>query len=290
MSKVFIRQSMLTLTADFNPGSPQWSYDRGDDGNSPRRIDFDDAANLLRRMLMPTDNHHPLPDYITLKGAHAVNVDYSQNWGRMCCASVDVASAEAMEIYGVGWTAVMSANMQSVVSKFVAMCSTPGGLEWWERRFRLENAIRNLNVYAQMDMPRAAYRAEYEHIQSDPEFKNIEAPDFIGDTLLATKFAELDIAITGKKPQGYKRYPFRFEDIVGSQDLIYLNDGGYSRMGLFINTDDTIRIVICMNEKSDHHGRQHDDDVTAKMREIQEAATTWYRAARKEAGVDASCH
>lgn len=289
MSPVTVTETAVTLTAGFDFGRPPWSCDHGDDGKSNRYIDIDVALDLLMRMLLPTDNK-PLPEYLTFKGASAVHIDTTQNWNRKGRASVEVSSGAVTDTYGVGWKNIVSSNLKSVVTKFCAMCSTPGALRWWELRHKLETQLNNLKEYHGHHMPVDEYMEEVKRIRSDPEFKAVEPPDFIGDVLLATKFAELDVAITGKKPQGYKEYPFRFEDIVCSSNLIYLNDGGYSRMGLFLNTDDTIRVIIYMNEKSDHHGRQHDDDVTAKMREIQGAATAWYRAAVKAQEAEAACH
>lgn len=292
MSQVVIREHNVNLTAEFDFGRPPWSYYRGDAGDSPRYIDSDVASDLLRRMLMSSDG--VLPDQLTLKGASAVTLDSCQNWNQKCYVDIEVCVAHASDLYGIEWKKVITEKMKSMVTRFQAMCATPGGLEWWERRTRLEERLKFLkeNQHGYGRTTHEDYMEEVKRIQSDPEFKNIEAPDFIGETLLATKFAELDIAITGKKPQGYKRYPFRFEDIAMSSNLIYLNDGGYSRLGLFLNTDDTLRVLIYMNEKSDHHGRQHDDDVTAKIREIQEAATTWYRqhlqAEEKRAAEDAA--
>ncbi len=290
MSPVTVTETAVTLTARFAFGRPPWSCYLSDDGKSNRYIDIDVVIDLLRRMLLPTDNK-TLPDHLTLKGADAVHIDLNQNWNRGGHASIEVSPGMTPDPYGVGWKSTVSSNLKSVVTKFCAMCSTPGALRWWEIQHKLEKRLNDLKEYHSCRMPVDEYMEEVGRIRSDPEVKAVEPPDFIGDVLLATKFAELDVAITGKKPQGYKEYPFRFEDAAFSPDnLIYLNDGGYSRMGLFLNTDDTIRVVIYMNEKSDHHGRQHDDDVTAKMREIQEAATAWYRAAVKAQEAEAAYH
>lgn len=289
MSTVTVTETTVTLTAGFDFGRPQWSCDHGDDEKSNRYIDIDVVIDLLRRMLLPTDNK-TLPDHLTLKGASAVTIDPNQNWNRKGYVSIEVTPCTVPDPYGFGWKNIVSSNLKSVVTKFCAMCATPGALKWWELQHKLEKRLNDLKEYRSHRMPVDEYMEEVKRIRSDPEFKAVEPPDFIGDVLLANKFAELDVAITGKMPQGYKEYPFRFEDAALSSDnLIYLNDGGYSRMGLFLNTDDTLRLCIYMNEKSDHHGRQHDDDVTAKMREIQEAATAWYRAAVKAQEAEAAC-
>ncbi len=285
MSTVTVTETTVTLTAGFDFGRPPWSCDHGDDGKSNRYIDIDVVIDLLRRMLLPTDNK-PLPKHLTLNGASAVNIDLNQNWNRKGYVSIEVSPGTIPDPYGVGWKNIVSSNLKSVVTKFCAMCSTPGALKWWELQRKLEKRLNDLKECRSVTVDE--YMEEVKRIHSDPEFKAVEPPDFIGDVLLATKFAELDVAITGKKPQGCKEYPFRFASL-HSDNLIYLNDGGYSRLGLFISTDDTLRLHIYTNEKSDHRGRQHDDDVTAKMREIQEAATAWYRAAVKAQEAEAVC-
>jgi hypothetical protein len=300
MASIKIEETSIKLSASFALGAAPLSYDQDDGfakastrvhydvGRQPRRIDFDVASDLLSEMLLGVAGE-ALPADLMLRGVDEVYINPMSNWRDDVLVSIQASVGDAGEIYGPCWKSLIAEKMKGVITRFIAMTQTPGALKWWERRTELERRLKAHDNAHRGYMASDEFYTQQAEIREHPDFDNTEPPDFIGDVLLATKFAELDIAITGKQVQGWKEYPLRFEDIVGSHDLIYLNDGGYSRMGLFINTDDTIRIVICMNEKSDHHGRQHDDDVTAKMREIQEAATTWYRASLKEAGVDASC-